>query len=167
MNAANPTQKLIAALVLAAAGAGSAQAAPGEPTRAAPNGAFVRMDENRDGYVSPAEAKKHGMLTAAFKEGDDNRDGRLDSDEFIKAASVDERKKVVKYVDDSVITAKVKAELLKDSLVKGVRVGVETYNGTVQLSGFVDNEQQAAKAEEIAAGVSGVRKVINNLIVKG
>jgi hyperosmotically inducible protein len=130
------------------------------------NSTFDQVDENHDGYVSLAEAKKRPLSERAFMDADANHDNKLDADEFIKAVAIDERVKVGRYVDDSVITTKIKAELLKDSLIKGLKVSVETYKGTVQLSGFVDNERQAAKAAQVAASVKGVKSVINNLIVK-
>ncbi len=70
------------------------------------------------------------------------------------------------YVDDSVITTKVKALLAADDFLKSFQIGVKTYKGTVQLSGFVDSRQAADKAGEIARGVEGVRSVQNDLIVK-
>jgi osmotically-inducible protein OsmY len=70
------------------------------------------------------------------------------------------------YVDDAVITSKVKAALLGDSGLKSFDIGVETYKDVVQLSGFVNSEQIKARAGEVAAGVSGVKGVRNNLIVK-
>lgn len=130
------------------------------------NPAFVKMDTNRDGYLSPAEATQHGMLAKSFQEADDNRDNRLDADEFIKASAIGDRVNVARAVDDSVITSKVKMELLKDPVVKGLKVNVETYQGTVQLSGFVDSQTQATKAAELAVNVKGVKHVVNNLIVK-
>jgi len=142
-----------------------AHASPAE-TEKMHNGTFDQMDENHDGYVSLVEAKKRHLSERAFMDADANHDNKLDTDEFIKALAIDERVKVGRYVDDSVITTKIKAELLKDSLIKGLKVSVETYHGTVQLSGFVDNERQAAKAAEVAASVTGVKSVINNLIVK-
>lgn len=70
------------------------------------------------------------------------------------------------YVDDSVITTKVKAALLGDSSLKSFQIGVETYKNVVQLSGFVDSEQSRRRAGEVAAGVGGVARVRNDLIVK-
>ena len=70
------------------------------------------------------------------------------------------------YVDDSVITTKVKYALLADPDVKSLGIGVETFKGEVQLSGFVNNAEQARKAVEIAESVQGVRSVKNSLIVK-
>jgi osmotically-inducible protein OsmY len=70
------------------------------------------------------------------------------------------------YVDDSVITTKVKSALLGDEAVKSFAVSVETVKGVVQLSGFVDNAEQRAAAGKDAALVVGVKSVENNLIVK-
>ncbi len=71
-----------------------------------------------------------------------------------------------KYVDDSVITTKVKALIAEDGFLKSFQISVKTYKGTVQLSGFVDSKETAAKAGQIARSVKGVRSVKNSLIVK-
>jgi osmotically-inducible protein OsmY len=70
------------------------------------------------------------------------------------------------YVDDSVITTKVKSQLAADDFLKSFQIGVETYQGTVQLSGFVNSQKAIDKAAEIVMGVNGVKSVKNNLIVK-
>ena len=70
------------------------------------------------------------------------------------------------YVDDSVITTKVKSALLKDEAVKSFAVSVETVKGVVQLSGFVNTATQKTDAGEDATAVKGVQSVSNNLIVK-
>ena len=70
------------------------------------------------------------------------------------------------YVDDSVITTKVKSLLAADDFLKSFDIGVETFQGTVQLSGFVNTQQAVNKATEIARGVKGVKSVKNNLILK-
>lgn len=69
-------------------------------------------------------------------------------------------------IDDSVITAKVKTELIRDEFVKARDVNVDTFRGTVQLSGFVERDEQKARAAEIARQVTGVRDVVNNITVK-
>jgi osmotically-inducible protein OsmY len=71
------------------------------------------------------------------------------------------------YVDDKAVTAKVKAALLKDPDVKGLQVNIETFNGVVQLSGFVDKPEQISRAAEVAKGVKGVKSVKNDLNVRG
>ncbi|MFO7556422.1 MAG: BON domain-containing protein [Desulfobacterales bacterium] len=70
------------------------------------------------------------------------------------------------YVDDSVITTKVKSLLAKDDFLKSFQISVETYKGTVQLSGFVGSQAAVDKAGEIARSVKGVTSVKNDLIVK-
>ena len=70
------------------------------------------------------------------------------------------------YVDDAVITTKVKAALAADPNVKATEVNVETYTGDVQLSGFVAQPGDAQRAVEIARGVKGVTSVKNDIRVK-
>ncbi|MDP1580404.1 MAG: BON domain-containing protein [Candidatus Didemnitutus sp.] len=70
------------------------------------------------------------------------------------------------YVDDAVITTKVKSALLGNDDVKSFAVSVETVLGVVQLSGFVNTSKQKSAAGKAAAAVKGVKEVKNNLIVK-
>ncbi|HXH86661.1 MAG TPA: BON domain-containing protein [Nitrospira sp.] len=70
------------------------------------------------------------------------------------------------YVDDAAITAKVKAKIVGEQSLKGFDIKVETFKGTVQLSGFVDSADLSAKAEKLARGVNGVKSVKNSLVVK-
>ena len=70
------------------------------------------------------------------------------------------------FVDDSVITTKVKSALLADDAVKSFEIKVETVEGVVQLSGFVGNSDQKSAAGKDAAAVAGVTDVKNNLIAK-
>ncbi len=70
------------------------------------------------------------------------------------------------YVDDSVITTKVKSLLAEDDFLKSFQISVETFKGTVQLSGFVNSQKAVDKAAEITRSVKGVKSVKNNLIVK-
>ena len=70
------------------------------------------------------------------------------------------------YVDDTVITAKVKSALLGDDVVKSFAISVETVKRVVQLSGFVNTAEQRAAAGKDANAVAGVKEVHNNLIVK-
>jgi hyperosmotically inducible protein len=68
-------------------------------------------------------------------------------------------------VDDSVITAKVKTALIQEPAVSAMDINVTTYRGVVQLSGFVESEAQAQRAEATARGISGVRSVDNAIKV--
>jgi osmotically-inducible protein OsmY len=70
------------------------------------------------------------------------------------------------YVDDAAVTAKVKTELIRDPVTKARQIDVTTFKGNVQLSGFVDTQQEKARAAQVAAGVSGVTNVTNNITVK-
>jgi hyperosmotically inducible protein len=77
------------------------------------------------------------------------------------------RQSTGEYIDDAAITTKVKAALVKDPTVKATEVKVDTFKGVVQLSGFVDNNEQKAQAERIAASTAGVMSVKNNIALKG
>jgi osmotically-inducible protein OsmY len=85
---------------------------------------------------------------------------------FMACASTPERSSTGEYVDDTVITTKVKTELASDNLLKSFQISVETRKGIVDLSGFVDSQYAVDKAGEIARGVEGVKSVNNALIVK-
>jgi osmotically-inducible protein OsmY len=85
---------------------------------------------------------------------------------FAACASTSKQSSVGEYIDDSVITTKVKSLLAADDFLKSFQIGVETYKGRVQLSGFVATQKAADRAEEIVRGVKGVESVKNDLIVK-
>lgn len=70
------------------------------------------------------------------------------------------------YVDDTVITSKVKAAVLGEPSLKSAEINVETFKGVVQLSGFVRSQADINKAVEVARGVSGVKSVKNNMTLK-
>ena len=70
------------------------------------------------------------------------------------------------YIDDKTISTKVEAQLAADSITKAIQVEVETYDGVVQLSGFVDSPAARQRAEEIARGVGGVKAVENDLQIR-
>ena len=70
------------------------------------------------------------------------------------------------YFDDSVITSKVKAVIFDEPSLKSAEINVETFKGTVQLSGFVSSRADINKAVEVARGVKGVTSVKNDMRVK-
>src|SRR5512134_3709440 len=70
------------------------------------------------------------------------------------------------YVDDTVITTKVKAAILNEPTLKSAEINVETFKGVVQLSGFVSSPAAANKAVEVARTVKGVTSVKNDMRVK-
>jgi osmotically-inducible protein OsmY len=69
-------------------------------------------------------------------------------------------------VDDGVVTAKVKAKLVDDPVTKAYQINVETFKGTVQLSGFVDSAEASSRAAQLAGQVGGVKDVENSLEVR-
>lgn len=70
------------------------------------------------------------------------------------------------YIDDSVITTKVKSAIFEEATLKTLQINVETFKGVVQISGFVDSAQSVTKAGEVAGSIKGVNSVKNDLIVK-
>jgi osmotically-inducible protein OsmY len=70
------------------------------------------------------------------------------------------------YVDDTVITTKVKAALLNEPTLKSLEIGVETFKGSVQLSGFVSSRANMERAAELARQVAGVTNVKSDMRLK-
>jgi hyperosmotically inducible protein len=85
---------------------------------------------------------------------------------FAACAATRTHESTGEYVDDSVITTKIKALLGEDDFVKSFKISVETYKGIVQLSGFVNSQQAVKRAGEIVRSVKGVKSIKNDLIVK-
>jgi osmotically-inducible protein OsmY len=81
-------------------------------------------------------------------------------------AATQKQESTGQYVDDSVITTKVKAAIFNDSTLKTLQINVKTYKGVVQLSGFVDTAKSVTKAGKVAERVEGVKEVKNDLVVK-
>lgn len=70
------------------------------------------------------------------------------------------------YIDDTVITTKVKTALLNDPALSAADINVETYKGVVQLSGFVNSSAAANRAVEVTRKISGVKSVKNDMRLK-
>lgn len=81
-------------------------------------------------------------------------------------ASTSKQEGTGEYVEDSVITTKVKAAILTEPTLKSAEINVETFKGVVQLSGFVTSEPNRLKAVEVARGVKGVTSVKNDMRLK-
>jgi osmotically-inducible protein OsmY len=75
-------------------------------------------------------------------------------------------RRLVKVVDDSMLTASVKTKLVEDSTTKAYEINVGTQNGVVQLTGFVDSTTMKSKAGELARSVEGVKEVRNDLEIR-
>jgi osmotically-inducible protein OsmY len=85
---------------------------------------------------------------------------------FAACAATRTQESTGEYVDDSVITTKVKSLLAADDFLKSFKISVESFKGTVQLSGFVNSQKAVDKAAEITRSVKGVKSIKNNLVVK-
>ncbi|HTG01620.1 MAG TPA: BON domain-containing protein [Nitrospirota bacterium] len=85
---------------------------------------------------------------------------------FLGCAATQERDSTGQYFDDSVITAKVKAAILGEATLKVFQINVTTYHGIVQLSGFVDKQENVDKATEVISKIAGIKEVKNSLLVK-
>lgn len=70
------------------------------------------------------------------------------------------------YVDDTVLTTKVKAALAQDNQVDALDIQVETFKGVVQLSGFADSPEEQERAVQVATRVEGVKRVENDIRIK-
>jgi hyperosmotically inducible protein len=128
----------------------------------APRADFVALDRNRDGSISKVEALANQEVQKRFAAFDTDKDGLLSEAEFI-AAMQDNQKRIL---EDSVITARVKAALLAEKGIPSLSISVETYEGRVQLTGFVKAAEIVSRAGRVTAGVSGVRTVHNNIAVR-
>jgi osmotically-inducible protein OsmY len=85
---------------------------------------------------------------------------------LLGCGSTSTREGTGEYFDDSVITSKVKAVIFDEPSLKSAEINVETFKGTVQLSGFVSSSANINKAVELARGVRGVTSVKNDMRVK-
>ena len=152
---------LAAALMLAAAAAlarnsGEATTLPG------PSADFLALDRNRDGHISKVEALTNQEIHKRFASFDQDQNGLLSEAEYALAMQ-DNQKRIL---HDSTITARVKAALLAERGIPSLSISVETYEGRVQLSGFVGAPDIASRAGRVTAGVGGVRMVHNNITVR-
>lgn len=85
---------------------------------------------------------------------------------LLGCASTSKQEGTGEYIDDSVITTKVKAAVLNEPSLKSAEINVETFKGTVQLSGFVNSQSDIQKAVEVARSVKGVSSVKNDMRLK-
>ena len=82
---------------------------------------------------------------------------------MLGCGSTPQREGTGEYIDDTVITTKVKAVLLADPDTKVLQVNVETFKGVVQLSGFVSTQAIASRAVELTRAIKGVTEVKNDM----
>ena len=86
--------------------------------------------------------------------------------EGAKKSVIDKTQTAGEYIDDSVITMKVKTAILNDPILNASHIEVTTLNGVVKLSGTVDSEQSIGRAMEVANSQKNVKSVQNALVVK-
>jgi hyperosmotically inducible protein len=127
---------------------------------------FKALDTDSDGTLTKAEAKKEKLFAKRFDAADKDTDGTLDQQEYTNYKTQSEQKNVSRVASDSVITSKVKGNLLKDEGLKSMKVHVKTHQGVVLLSGFVDTEDQVVQAGKVATETEGVKSVKNSLLLK-
>ena len=84
----------------------------------------------------------------------------------VGCASTQTKEGTGEYLDDTVLTSKVKASIFNEPSLKSTEINVETFKGVVQLSGFVAQAGDVAKAGALARSVQGVRSVKNDIHVK-
>jgi hypothetical protein len=123
---------------------------------------FGELDRNADGYVSRLEAAADPEIAKRFAQFDGDKDRRLSPAEYLAARQDNERR----ALRDAELTARVKEALVAASGLPSKAISVETYEGRVQLSGFVPAPDMASRAGRVVAGVNGVLVVSNNLLVK-
>lgn len=85
---------------------------------------------------------------------------------MLGCASTAKQEGTGEYIDDTVITTKVKAAIFNEPTLKSTEINVETFKGVVQLSGFVSSDAGIKKAVEVARSVKGVTAVKNDMRVK-
>lgn len=85
---------------------------------------------------------------------------------LVGCASTSNNEGAGEYVDDTVITSKVKYAVMSEDTLKSSEINVETYKGVVQLSGFVSTQKEIAKAVEVTNMVKGVKSVRNDIHIK-
>lgn len=85
---------------------------------------------------------------------------------LVACSSAPKQESAGEYFDDTVITTRVKAAILAEDSLKVSEVNVETYKGTVQLSGFVNSREDRSTAVKVAKNVKGVRSVKDDIRIK-
>jgi len=148
---------IVIALSLSCAGAALAQ-----QKKETGNAAFDGMDRNADGFLSREEIAGDKELAKRFGRFDADKDGRWNVNEYMKAHQDNDGR----ILSDTAVTAKVKGTLLVEKGIPSTSISVETYEGRVLLSGFVDSEAIKTKAGKLVVGIAGVKQVQNNLVVK-
>jgi hyperosmotically inducible protein len=162
----NFTSTLLAIALAASSQAYALDNTMEEGNQSAYTTSFKALDTDSDGTLSKSEAGKEKLFAKHFGAADKDTDGTLDQEEYTNYKSQADQKNMKRVGSDSMITSKVKGNLLKEEGLKSMKVHVKTYQGVVLLSGFVETEAQILQAGKIAADTEGVNSVKNSLLLK-
>ena len=113
-----------------------------------------------------AGCQQEGTAEKAGKKLDQATEKAGEKIEGAKKSVIDKTQTAGEYIDDSVITMKVKTAILNDPILNASHIEVTTVNGVVKLSGTVDSEQSIGRAMEVANSQKNVKSVQNALVVK-
>lgn len=128
---------------------------------------FNSLDKNANQTLNWSELQQDkNVKQRDFKAYDHDKDGTLSYEEYAELKTQTSQKAIKGAMSDSWITTKVKARLLEEESLKSFKISVETHKGEVLLSGFVGDPSLKTKAEELVAGVDGVKSVKNAIVVK-
>ena len=153
---------LMIAAALACSTATFGQPGSGEPGGGPRAADFAKLDRNRDNFISRVEALGDPEIQKRFAQFDANRDRQLSLAEYLSAREdIDRRLQA-----DAVLTARVKAALIAERGIPSSTISVDTYEGAVQLSGFVPAPDIVSRAGRLTASINGVRTVHNNILVR-
>ncbi|MEC5218293.1 hyperosmotically inducible protein [Actimicrobium sp. GrIS 1.19] len=127
------------------------------------NGLQIKVDTNKgvvmlSGFADNQEQLDRSIVVAKGVPGVTAVDNQMSLKQGVQSAG--------NKIDDSLVTARVKAALLADDTMKSIDIAVATRKGEVQLSGFVDNDAQLARAMDISKAVEGVGSVVNHMSLK-
>lgn len=118
-------------------------------------------------FLGLSGCEQKGSAEKAGKKIDQAAEKAGEKIEDAKEAIGNSAEKAGEYLDDTAITAKIKAGILGDPLLKVAEINVITTDGVVTLNGVVDSQQSIDRAMEITQSVKEVKSVENNLVVKG
>ena len=134
----------------------------------------IATDSEAKGVATSVETRKGQVILSGFVDSQAQADRAVQLAKAVEGVNGVDSKLMVKegkssagnILDDSVLTTKVKSALIADPDVRGNDIAVSSNKGVVQLSGYVDDTKQQARAEAVAHGVDGVQSVVNDTSIK-
>ena len=134
----------------------------------------IATDSQAKGVDTSVETRKGAVLLSGFVDSQSQADRAVQLARAVEGVTSVDSKLMVKdgkstagtVLDDSVVTTKVKSALIADDQTRGTEINVTTDKGVVQLSGYVDNADEQARATTVARGVEGVQNVVNDTSIK-